>query len=445
MAWALIAVFTLLPHLRIGGKPAILLDIGRRHFILFGSTFLPTDTVLLALLAIGAVVAVFLVTALLGRIWCGWACPQTVYLEFVYRPIERFFDGAPGRGGAPGKRRTLPRTMAKHLLFLLISMFLAHTFLAYFVGVDVLRQWMLRSPFEHPTPFIVMAVTTALMMFDFAVFREQTCIVACPYGRLQSVLIDRDSLIISYDPRRGEPRRKRGPAAAAEGRAEGDCVDCGLCVETCPTGIDIRDGLRMECIGCAQCIDACDAVMAKVGRPKGLIRYSSQARIAGEGGRLARPRVFIYPLILLTVAAAFSVALARRQGADVSVLRGLGAPFVQLSTGEVSNLVRLKITNRNETEGTYRVEIVGVAGPSARLIIEEDPIRVAPGESATKAISIIAPASAFQGGACEIKLRVHDQGPFSRELSWRLLGPAGPAAPAALPAAPTAPAGAGPR
>ena len=223
-------------------------------------------------------------TALAGRMWCGWMCPQTVYMEFVFRPIERFFDGPPGAGHRPGPKADdaadgWPSTRS----IWRSPLYLAHTFLAYFVGVEELARWVRRSPLEHPISFLVMVVVTGLMMFDFSYFREQTCLVACPYGRLQSVMLDRDSLIVSYDPCRGEPRRKlrdRHDGGGAPSGA-GDCIDCGLCTDTCPTGIDIRDGLQMECVACTQCIDACDAVMTRIGKPKGLIRLSSQAAIAG--------------------------------------------------------------------------------------------------------------------------------------------------------------------
>jgi len=418
LAWVLIAIFTLLPYLRIRGKPSILLDIVHRRFTFFGTTFLPTDTVLLALLLMGIVVAIFFVTAVFGRVWCGYACPQTVYMEFIYRPIERLFEGPPGRGGVPGRRQTAVRTAAKYGVYLVVSIFLAHTFLGYFVGIDALREWIFRSPFEQPTSFLVMATTTALMLFDFAYFREQTCIVACPYGRLQSVLVDRDSLIVSYDPRRGEPR---GKGKRHPGSTLGDCVDCGLCVDTCPTGIDIRDGLKMECIGCAQCIDACDSVMEKIGRPLGLVRYGSQARIAGEPGHVARPRIFIYSAVLLLLAGLFGFALSRQTGADVTLLRGLGVPFVELPDGGISNPVRVKIMNRHDEDVSFRVEVADDV--PARLVLDEDPVSVPAGTSVTKGMLVVTPASVFSGGKRDILLRVSGGGE-TKELKYRLLGPA---------------------
>ncbi len=427
LAWALIALFTVLPFIRIRNAPAILLDITKRQFTLFGKTFLPTDTVLLAVLLLGIVVLVFLVTAVLGRVWCGWACPQTVYMEFVYRPIERLFEGPPGRGGTLGRRASGAGTAAKIVVYLIISMGLAHTFLSYFVGVDNLRIWMTRSPVDHPTSFAIMAVTTALMFFDFTWFREQTCIVACPYGRLQSVLIDRNSLIVSYDPQRGEPRgHGRGAhvkpsqaAADAPQVTKGDCIDCGLCVETCPTGIDIREGLRMECIGCAQCIDACDAVMAKIDRPLGLIRYSSQLRIAGERGRIARPRLFVYAAVLVAIAAVFSALVSQAKDTDVTLLRGMGVPFTELPNGEISNPARLKLTNRSREPRSYRVEVSG----DAHIVLDDQPLTVQPTASVTRGLLIVAPATSFVMGKHDVALKIIDDKRGSTEVKYRLLGP----------------------
>jgi cytochrome c oxidase accessory protein FixG len=419
VAYVLIAIFTLLPYLTINGKPAVLLNIPHRNFTLFGFTFLPTDTFLLALFMVSLIVGVFLATAIAGRVWCGWMCPQTVYLEFVYRPLERLFDGPPRAGHRSGKKATPLRTGLKFATYLVISAFLAHTFLAYFVGVDSLAQWVRRSPLEHPIPFVVMLITTGLMMFDFSYFREQTCIVACPYGRFQSVLLDRDSLIISYDPGRGEPRGKRHKIP--QGQVAGDCIDCRLCVDTCPTGIDIRDGLQMECIGCAQCIDACDHVMGRIGKPRGLIRYSSQSRIAGETGRFARPRVIVYPTILVVVLAAFGLVLANKQTADVTLLRGLGPPYTELAPGEITNQVRVKIKNRSGGDANYRIEIVDDA--SAKLVMSEETIAIASGEARTESVLITVPDSAFQSGTYDIRLRLSDGQEFSRELTYRLLGP----------------------
>ena len=410
-AWALMALFALLPHARVGGRPAMLLDVVHRRFTLFGTTFYPTETMLLMLLLVGIFVGIFLLTAVLGRVWCGWACPQTVHMEFLYRPIERLFSRLARGTGA----RAAPAWRALRLaVYLLVSMALAHTFLAYFVGVDALAQWVRRSPVEHPVSFLVMVGTTALMFLDFGYFREQVCMVACPYGRLQSVLLDRRSLIVGYDARRGEPRGKLG-------HVTGDCVDCGACVRTCPTGIDIRDGLQMECIHCTQCIDACDAIMDRVGKPRGLIRYSSRDELAGAPRRILRPRIVLYPALLLLVWGALAWALAYRPNAEVTVLRGLGSPFTVLRSGEISNQIRVKIENHGGETRRYWVELAGA--PDLRLVAPENPVTVGPGQQATATLFVLGDAAAFPHGSRPVRFRVTDGAGFTAAPTYRLLGP----------------------
>jgi cytochrome c oxidase accessory protein FixG len=425
MAWALIGLFAILPYLSMRGKPVILLDVVTRHFTLFGTTFLPTDTMLLMLLLVGLFIAIFLLTAIYGRVWCGWACPQTVYMEFLYRPIERLIEGGPRAQRDLDGQRLAPRRLLKYAVFGVLSVFLAHTFLAYFVGVEALRHWITRPPSEHPAAFLVMAGTTALMFLDFGWCREQVCLVACPYGRFQSVLLDRRSLIVGYDARRGEPRghlrRRAGNGSGAPPRALGDCVDCGACVVTCPTGIDIRNGLQMECIHCTQCMDACDSVMDRLGRPRGLIRYSSRDELGGARHRILRPRIVLYPVLLLAVWGMLGWALAHRASADVTVLRGLGSPFTLLPSGEVSNQIRIKIVNRADGDRRYLIELAD--GGGLHLIAPENPVPVAAGHAATATVFVTALHDGFHEGSREIRFRITDGADFATTVPYRLLGP----------------------
>lgn len=418
VAWLLIAIFTLIPHLRMNGKPLILLDLATRRFTFFGHTFLPTDTILLALLLMGVFFTVFLCTALFGRVWCGWACPQTVYLEFVYRPIERLFEGGPGRRHIAWLHATGLGRVLKHLTYILVSCFLAHTFLAYFVGTDTLRQWVVQSPFRHPGPFLVMAVTTSLMLFDFTYFREQTCIVACPYGRMQSTLLDRRSLIVTYDPNRGEPRRGAGVIALGQLK-QGDCVDCGLCVATCPTGIDIRNGLQMECVHCTQCMDACDAVMAKIKKPLGLIRYGSQAELAGEKAGLLRPRTLIYPTLIALIVTAIVIVITRQGPASVRVLRGRGPVYTTLPDGAIANPILIKIANRRDAQATFTLDAAG-----AQVRSDAFPATLKPGEVATLPATLMARRDDFTQGRLDVRLIILGENGLTIEEPHRMGGPA---------------------
>jgi cytochrome c oxidase accessory protein FixG len=412
-------VFFLIPNLRMGGKPLILLDLPRRQFTFFGTTFLPTDTLLLMLLLATVVVAVFLLTALFGRVWCGWACPQTVYMEFLFRPIERLCEG--GRSGSLGLdkagRHFHPRRLLKYAIYTGLALFLAHTFLAYFVGTEALAQWVRRSPAEHPTSFIIMAGTAVAVFVNFTYFREQTCLVACPYGRWQSVLLDKQSMIVAYDPTRGEPRmkgRERPPGA-------GDCIDCGACVLTCPTGIDIREGLQMECIHCTQCADACDDVMTRVGKPTGLIRYTSRELLEGHKRHIIRPRTVLYPLALALFLGGFTYALITRDAADVTVLGGLGEPFVKQADGRIANQVRVKIANRTNVDHDYRIAVVGAEAGS--VVVPQNPLAVAAGQTAVTPLFILLPPKAFDDGEHRVTVRVSDGSGFMVNVPYRLVGP----------------------
>ncbi|MFZ4599111.1 MAG: cytochrome c oxidase accessory protein CcoG [Terrimicrobiaceae bacterium] len=352
-AIVLIAIYAMLPFVRINGEPAVFLDVMHRKLHLFGITLMFQDLWLLFFLITGMGFALFLVTAIFGRIWCGWACPQTVFLDHVFRRVERLIDG-----DATARRRLedAPRTAGKvfrrglkHAIYILLSALVAHLFVSYFVSLPVLYSMAHRSPFENWSVFLFVSALTAVLYFNFAWFREQFCIVLCPYGRLQSALIDDNSVVVGYDERRGEPRGKAGTTT-------GDCVDCRRCVQVCPTGIDIRQGLQLECISCAACIDACDEVMVRLGRPTGLIRHDSLNALAGKAARFFRPRLFLYMVFMLAGAGAFLFASQQVKPVIVSVLRMQGAPYFRDAT-TIRNNFLLRLANKRATPHTYTVSV----------------------------------------------------------------------------------------
>lgn len=419
LAYALIAFFVTLPHLRYQGKPIVLLDIASRQFTFVGHTFYPTDTPLVALLMLTAFFSVMFATAVGGRVWCGWACPQTVYLEFLFRPIDRLFSGTVGKGGKPKRSVNIALKTLRLVVYLICALFLTHTFLSYFVGTDRLALWIRSSPFEHPVAFLVMAVATAGILYNFLFFREQLCMVACPYGRFQAVMLDRKSLVVGYDERRGEPRHK----GKAQSDKVGDCIDCGHCTAVCPTGIDIRKGLQMECIHCAQCIDACDAVMHKIGKPIGLIRYGSQDAMAGKPQSWLRARTLIYPTCIIVAFSLFLVLLSTKFSFDARVLRSPGAPFTVLGTKEVQNNMRIRLVNRSQGPQSYTAEVISPVGSQALWGVENNP-SLDPGETILAPLAIHAPISTTATrGYVDAVVRIQDSDGNHRDLQLRLLGP----------------------
>ncbi len=385
-ASALIVVYLSLPWIPVNGYPAVFLDVAQRRFHLFGLTLAAQDLWLLFFVISGLGFGLFFITAALGRIWCGWACPQTVFLDHVYRRVERWIDGDPihrrALAAAPWGAGKVGRRVLKHATFVVVSAVIAHLFLSYFVSLPEVWRMILTAPGQHWGAFLFMVAATGAIYFNFAWFREQLCIVICPYGRLQSALIDDNSLIIGYDARRGEPRGHRADGAGASlasgdrDARMGDCVNCTRCVQVCPTGIDIRNGLQMECIGCSACVDACDDVMQKLQRPTGLIRYDSMVGLAGGKTRWLRPRMALYGVLCLAGIMVALWALSTVRSANVEVTRMIGAPFI-IDPGFVRNQFLVRIVNKRNEPARFFVRI-GPVRPDLHQIGGTDPVEVVP-------------------------------------------------------------------
>lgn len=423
VAWLLIGFFALIPWIEINGFPAVFLDVEHRRFHLLGNTLGLGDLWLLFFVISGLGFTIYAITALLGRIWCGWACPQTVYLDHVFRQVDRLFEGDHVRRAELDQlpwsswdkiRRRGPRLLA----YLVLCWAVAHIFLAYFVSIPGLYPMITDAPTAHPGAFIAMAAVTGMLFFNFWWFREQLCIVICPYGRLQSALIDDDSVIVGYDAKRGEPRGKGTPAAPA-----GDCVDCRRCVQVCPTGIDIRQGLQMECIACTACIDACDDIMTKLKRPPGLVRYASLRELAGGKTRLIRPRTILYATLLLIGAVVATISVLRVQPAGFKITRPPQTELYTVSAMSVSNVFRAKIQNKDDQPQRFFVEAdapdnrVTVLNQSAGLV-------VAPQAEITIPLTVLVDRADYRGEFnFTLRLRSED-GRISVQQKAHFIGPA---------------------
>jgi len=424
IAAALVVVFFALPLITIGGHPAVLLDLSTRQFHVLGATFHPTDNLLLAALGFAVIITVFFVGSTFGRLWCGYACPQTVYMEFVFRPIEMWLEGRPAQqvrlNLAPWGPRKLAVKAAKWSVFGLIALAMSSTFVAYFVGWDRLAREVLARPLENTGTLGVVAFVAAAILFDFGWFRDQMCTLACPYGRLQNVMADPDTILVAYDEKRGEPRATQ-KKRHEEGGDHGDCIECRLCVTTCPTGVDIRRGLQLECIGCAQCIDACDMVMVRTGREPGLIRSTSERELDDGTRRFWRPRVVVYLVLLALAWGTLAGMVITREDALVEVLRGGREPYRLLPRSEVANQQRIRITNQLPDTQSFTVSVL--APPEAKLLLSESPVTVPPAELiAVNAVTTV-PAGVFRDGQAAARyLVVSDRG-FRKEIEFLLLGP----------------------
>lgn len=353
VAYALILFFIALPWIEIGGHPALFFNVPGRRFHLFGATLSFQDTWLLFFALSGTAFALFFITALWGRVWCGWGCPQTVYLEHVYRRIERWIEGdGPARKRlqkSPWTTEKILKRTLKHSAFFVVSFLIAHIFLAYFVSLPGLWERMTTAPEEHWTSFLFVFAFTTALYGNFAFFREQLCIMICPYGRFQSALIDNHSKNVAYDPNRGDPPGKPSDPEA------GDCIACKKCIQVCPTGIDIRQGLQLECIGCAACIDACDTVMDKLERPRGLIRYASEEDLLGRRTRWIRFRTIFYTIMMLIGLSVAAFALSSVEPINITVTRMSGSPYYMSET-MVRNQYQIRLINKSETPVEFRID-----------------------------------------------------------------------------------------
>jgi cytochrome c oxidase accessory protein FixG len=403
LAVGLIGFYLALPYLTIGGKPALLLDIPKRQFIVAGQMFWPQDFSYLLILILIFVVGTALLVALVGRFFCGWLCPHNVFLETIYRPLERLFEGPAVKrlNRARGKIAGSWRKILSWTGYTLVSALLAATATMLFTGTQAFSYGIILDVVAHPNAAIFYGISIGLILFNFAWFREQTCTIVCPYGRLQAAMLDPHSLVVAYDPKRGEPRGKPSEVT-------GDCVDCGLCVKVCPTGIDIRNGSQMECIHCTACIDACDSVMIKLDRPINLIGFRSENELAGGKHRIFRLRTVLYSIVLAALLAVFVIRIALREDIQTVVLPSgfLPAKVELAGTTVIHQTIKLSLINRTGEPRTATLHLPAELG--AVITMSSTIIELPPNQRVEILASIDVPLTRYVADRIETILIVRE-------------------------------------
>ncbi len=412
------------PFIKIGGQPLLLFNIFERKFILFGIPFWPQDFYLFGLASITFFVFIILFTVVFGRIWCGWACPQTIFMELVFRRIEYWIDGDAKKQRkleeAPWNANKIAKRVGKHTIFIAISILISHTLMAYLIGVEGVINIVTKPPAENWSGFIGLVFFTGIFFWVFAYFREQACIAVCPYGRLQGVLMNKDSMAVSYDFKRGEPRGKIKKAEINNDK--GDCIDCKLCVHVCPTGIDIRNGSQLECVNCTACMDVCDEVMLKIDKPTGLIRIASYNNIIEGTKKIFTTRVVGYTLVLAVLIVGLSALLTIRNVIDVTALRVPGQLYQKTETGDIQNLINISFINKSFEPIDLEVKIRDF--PSATIKqVGKNKIHLESNSTFESIFFIIIPKVDLHNAKTPLIIDVYQQGELVQTAKTNFLGP----------------------
>lgn len=448
VSWVLLAVLIVTPFIKINGTPLFLFNILERKFILFGVTFLPQDFHIFVIAMLTLLVFIILFTVVYGRLFCGWVCPQTIFMEMVYRKIEYWLEGdAPAQrrlNNAPWDGRKIRIKTIKQLIFFAIAIFVSNLFLAYIIGVEEVIRIATEPVNQHLGGFAAMVIFSFAFYYVFAFLREQVCVTICPYGRLQGVMLDKNSIVVAYDWIRGEPRgkikrsEKKTPKTSADllsnmantatthevvdaPKAElGDCIDCKMCIYVCPTGIDIRNGTQLECINCTACIDACDEIMDKVNRPRGLIRYDSIEGIATGRQKIMTPRAYAYSAVLLVLIAANAVFLGMRSSVELLLLRTPGMLYQETEDGYISNLYNYQLVNKTDDSATVELKLINVEG---RIRYVGEAPRLKPGEITKGAVFIDLHPSTIKDRSTKLSIDLVKDDEIIDQTRTNFLGP----------------------
>ena len=427
-SWFLLAVMFVGPFIKIHGNPLLMINIVERKFSILGQMFWPQDTIIFAVAMLVFLTGIIVFTTAFGRLWCGWACPQTVLMEMVFRKIEYLIEGdardQKALKAAPWNRSKFIKKTFKHAVFAVLSFAISNWLLAYIIGYEQLLKIVTDDPRNHVTGLAFMIAFTVVFYLLFARFREQACTFICPYGRLQSAILDENTMVVAYDHKRGEmraPFNRRISFDARRAEGLGDCVSCRECVSVCPTGIDIRNGTQMECINCTACIDACDRVMSRIGRPSGLIRYASLNSIErGEKFRFTA-RMGWYAMVLTAVVSLFLVLLFTRSALDSTILRAPGALFQELPDNKISNLYTIKTINKSSSDLDLELRLENFHGEvklmgGRRLSVPKENI-------AQTSILITTDRKVLRSPKTPIRIAVYGNGKRMETINTVFLGP----------------------
>ncbi len=421
VSWVLLGILFAGPFVRINGNPLLMINVVARRFSILGRIFWPQDMALLAIALLLFITGIMIFTSAYGRLWCGWTCPQTLFMEMVFRRIEYKIEGDSLAQRALDKAPWTPGKIAikafKHSVFFGLSFIISNLFLAYVIGSDELIGIITDSPSRHLSGLTFLLAFTGVFYLVFARFREQACAFICPYGRFQSTVLDENTMVVSYDHKRGEPRGR----ATQSGAAKSGCVDCNLCVSVCPAGIDIRDGIQMECVNCTACIDACDSVMKKTGRPTGLIRYASLNSIERREPFRITPRMAGYAGVLTVLIGLFLFLVLTRPNVEATLLRAPGSLFEQLPNGHLVNLYTLQLVNKTSRPMPVDLKLESAEG---KLSVMGNSNIVVPREKlAETSVLIELPAELARKGPRKIKVGVYSQGERLQTVGTSFIGP----------------------
>ena len=416
-------LFFTLPFLKVNDRPLFLFNIPEAKFIIFGKVFWPQDFFIFGLAMVTFIIIIVLFTAAFGRLFCGWVCPQTVFMEMLFRKLEFFIEGDAAQqkmlAKSPWNARKIRIKITKHLSFYLLAFIIANYFLAYVIGVDNLEKIITEPITEHFVGFLSIAIFSAVFYAVYAFFREQVCTVVCPYGRLQSVLLDRNSMIVAYDHKRGEPRGKFKKNEKLS--TQGDCVDCFQCVKVCPTGIDIRNGTQMECVGCTACIDACNKMMDAVGQPRGLVRYASENGIETGDKLQYTPRMKFYTIILIVLTGLLTTLLITRKDVGGTIVRAGGMLYQEVGTDSISNLYTIKVANKTMKDLSLKLKLEGA--PGRILEVEGADILVKGEDQGKGSFFIVLPKSYISERKIKLKVGLYQGANKITTIATNFMGP----------------------